>query len=204
MTIDDFEALVLAQQPATAPWQPVTDYSFEARKEIEGPHAQLIKDVFQPQHVLDVGCGQGDLMRMLRDAGVADVTGCDKGLQGDSLHYFQCDIGQKKRVTMSPRADLVVCREVLEHLTLLQMRQAIANVCLFSSRFVYVTTRFSSEHDILRVDTHDDLDPTHITIPSKDLIRLLFILEGFRRRADLEDRMDWKHLNRCLVYERVL
>jgi hypothetical protein len=29
------------------------------------------------------------------------------------------------------------------------------------------------------------------------------VLEGFRRRADLEERMDWAGKERVLVYERV-
>ena len=31
---------------------------------------------------------------------------------------------------------------------------------------------------------------------------MLFVLEGFRRRADLEEQMDWGDKNRVLVYER--
>jgi hypothetical protein len=37
---------------------------------------------------------------------------------------------------------------------------------------------------------------------SKDFLRVLLVLEGFRRRADLEQRMDWGGKNRVLVYER--
>ena len=36
----------------------------------------------------------------------------------------------------------------------------------------------------------------------QDLLRLLFVLEGFTRRADLEAQLDWKHYGRVLVYER--
>ncbi len=50
--------------------------------------------------------------------------------------------------------------------------------------------------------TSDDLDPTHITMLNQDLLRLLFILEGFKRRADLETAMDWQHKGRVLVYVR--
>ncbi len=102
------------------------------------------------------------------------------------------------------RADLVISRELLEHLTLLDIRRVIHHLCAFSTRYLYLTSRFSSESDVFHVETTDDLDPTHITIPAKDLIRLLITLEGFRRRADLETRMDWKHLNRVLVYERAI
>jgi hypothetical protein len=38
---------------------------------------------------------------------------------------------------------------------------------------------------------------------TKDFLRLLFVLEGFRRRTDLEERMGWGDKNRVLVYERV-
>ena len=37
---------------------------------------------------------------------------------------------------------------------------------------------------------------------TKPFLRCLFVLEGFRRRADLEARMDWAGKDRVLVYER--
>jgi hypothetical protein len=37
---------------------------------------------------------------------------------------------------------------------------------------------------------------------NKDFVRLLIALEGFKRRADLEARMDWMQKGRVLVYER--
>lgn len=203
-----FEALVLSQQPAETPWEPVTDYSFEARKATEGQHPQLIKDVFKPKLVLDAGCGpDGILTRLLREIGI-DVLGVDPQVSRHSLMPWLIRGSLTDPTFMrgneAPFMDLVICREVLEHLTLREIRIAVHNLCAASARFVYITTRFSSEHDILRVDTSDDLDPTHITIPSKDLIRLLLVLEGFRRRSDLEARMDWQQKNRCLVYERAV
>lgn len=199
--IDTFESLVLSQRPASEPWHPVTDYSFDARKAIEGPHPQLIKDVFHPAKVLDAGCGpDAVLVRLLREIGV-DARGIDCQIQTDTDQALYGDIAQPWMEWVSEH-DLVICREVLEHLTLRQIRHAIANLCKVSSRFVYITTRYSSEHDVLRVETQDNLDPTHITLASKDLIRLLFVLEGFERRADLEERMDHMNKNRVLVYER--
>lgn len=200
MTIDEFEALVLAQRPAEEPWQPVTDYSDEARTIAEGQHPKLILETFRPEKIVDVGCGTKHLVESINaEVGWTMALGVDKS--NDDADW-PLDIA-----ALSPpniRADLVICREVLEHLTLMEIRRAVTNLCVLSTQFVYVTTRFSSEHDLLRVETSDDLDPTHITIPSKDLIRLLFVLEGFKRRVDLEERMDWKTLNRCLVYERAV
>ena len=96
----------------------------------------------------------------------------------------------------------MICREVLEHLTIRQLRQAVTNLCKLSSKFVYITTRFVQQPaSLLSVDTSDDLDPTHITMLNQDFLRTLFVLEGAKRRADLEARMDWQHKGRVLVYE---
>ena len=73
-----------------------------------------------------------------------------------------------------------------------------------SSRFTYVTTRFNREPgNMLDFTTEFDVDPSHITLLAKDFLRVLFVLEGFKRRADLEAQMDWAGKNRVLVYERV-
>lgn len=197
--MEQFEATVFAQQPASKPWTPVTDYSFEARKAIEGEQPRLLMDVFRPKRIVDVGSGFGHLVRLLNEReGWTIAYGLD--VCDDADYYF--DVTTRAH---PPKigGDLVICREVLEHLTLRQVRRAITNLCALSSRYVYITTRFSSEHDLLRVETSDDLDPTHITLPAKDLYRLLLTLEGFKRRADLETAMDWQHKGRCLVYERV-
>jgi cytidyltransferase-like protein len=68
--LEAFERFVQGQTPAEKPWEPVTDYSYEARKDVEGPHAQIIKEAFRPVDVTDVGCGPGYLVKTLRDLGV--------------------------------------------------------------------------------------------------------------------------------------
>jgi 2-polyprenyl-3-methyl-5-hydroxy-6-metoxy-1,4-benzoquinol methylase len=208
MSLADFEALVLSQRPADKAWEPVTDYSFDARKIAEGQHPQLIKDVFQPKDVLDVGAGFGHLVKMLNDLGV-NATGCDSNRERfiwtDDIYIFVQDITDTDAVDcyIKEKHDLVICREVLEHLTVTQIRKAVTNLCALSSKFVYVTTRFNQNpSSLLDVATSDDLDPTHITMLNQDFLRLLFVLEGFKRRADLEERIDWQHKGRCLVYER--
>ena len=56
---------------------------------------------------------------------------------------------------------------------------------------------------LLDFTTQFDVDPTHITLLNKDFLRVLFVLEGFARRRDLEERMDWAGKDRVLVYERI-
>lgn len=199
MSVSDFEALVLSQRPAAISWVPVTDYSLDARAAIEGRHPELIRDVFRPAHVIDVGCGPARVLtRLLRGLGVR-VTAVDRD---DAYGESVMDI--TKPVVSGLTGDLIICREVLEHLTILEIRRAVTNLCALSTRFVYVTTRFHpNPTHLLAVATSDDLDPTHITMLNQEFLRVLFVLEGFRRRADLERRMDWRSLGRCLVYERV-
>jgi hypothetical protein len=85
----------------------------------------------------------------------------------------------------------------------LQVRETVARICRASSRFVYATTRFHPEpEDLLSFTTQFEVDPTHITLLNKEFLRCLFVLEGFKSRPDLEERMDWGNKGRVLVYER--
>jgi hypothetical protein len=198
--LEQFEALVASQKPAAKHWEPVTDYSFEARSAIEGPHARLIKQTFNPRRVIDVGCGPRHLVNMLR---IEHVKALGVDVNDHWQPDFVADITLRDGVAGVLHGDLVVCREVLEHLTIKHLRVAVTNICTLSNRYVYITTRFAKNpQHLLDVDTSDDLDPTHITMLNQDLLRLLVVIEGFKRRADLEQAMDWKQLNRVLVYER--
>jgi methyltransferase family protein len=144
----------------------------------------------------------------LRELGV-DVDGID--FAESSLQIATPEvrdrivIGQVTDPTLKPANayDLVICREVLEHLTVLQVRQAVANMVRMTSKFIYVTTRFHpSPASLLDFTTQFEVDPSHITLLSKDFLRCLFVLEGFSRREDLEQQMDWADKRRVLVYER--
>lgn len=199
MTVSEFEDLLLSQKQATKDWSPVTDYSFESRKAIEGQHPRLILDVFQPTRILDVGCGFKHLVNILNElAGYtvaygADVSNTEADFLFDITGTIWPEVG----------GDVVICREVLEHLTVLQIRKAVSNLCALASRFVYVTTRFHrNPESLLDVATSDDLDPTHISMLNQDFLRVLFVLEGFKRRDDLEEKLDWQRKQRVLIYER--
>ncbi len=214
-----FETAVLEQRPVSADhyddayfaegWREDENrYDLETRRRVEARNPKLIKEIFEPRRVLDVGCGPGFLMLFLHELGV-EVHGVDFSESSLTL----APPGMRERIEIAdlthgvgvPDAsfDLVVCREVLEHLTVLQVRRTVAEMCRASSRFVYVTTRFHpSPESLLDFTTDFDTDPTHVTLLAKDFLRTLFVLEGFRRRADLEERMDWSGKGRVLVYER--
>jgi len=183
-------------------------YKLETRREIEGRNPALIRDVFQAERVIDVGCGPGALMYLLWELGV-NIEGVDFSPQSKELAPAEVreriHVGSLDDATRFPDAsyDLVICREVIEHLTILQTRALVPSLCRVASRYVYVTTRFfANPSSILDVTDEKHVDPTHITVMTKDLLRLMFVLEGFRCRPDLEGQMDWLDKGRVLVYER--
>ena len=193
------ETLIRTQQPAKAAWAPVTDYTDEGRRRIEGKNPALILEHLTQDgdEVLDFGCGPAQhLVRLLKEADddrTITVFGYDPQIPAS-----------KRFIAYDSTYELVICREVLEHLTLKELVRTARKLCALSTRYVYVTTRFAkSPAHLLSVDESDDLDPTHITMVTQDFLRLLFVLEGFTRRADLEAKMDWMKKGRCLVYERV-
>ena len=213
-----FENLVFSQQGVAAThydeaywkdeWRQAGNvYTIETRRKIEGRHPQVVKEVFNPTRVLDVGCGPGILMYLLHEVGVvADGVDPAPGMREMAPPEVRDRImvgGADTPDIPSGAYDLVLCREVFEHMTVLQVREAVRNICRMSSRFTYATTRFHPDpHTLLDVSTKDELDPSHITMMNKDLLRLFFVLEGFKQRKDLEDRIDWMGKGRVLVYER--
>ena len=182
-------------------------YELETRRRVEDRQPALLKEVFEPARVLDIGCGPGFLMLFLAELGV-EVSGIDFAPVSRELAPPE----MRERILIGDVAephvpeqshDLVICREVLEHLTVLQLRRTVQQLCRASSRFVYLTTRFHpAPESLLDFTTDFETDPTHVTLLAKDFLRCLFVLEGFRRREDLEARMDWAGKGRVLVYER--
>jgi SAM-dependent methyltransferase len=220
MNITEFEQRVLGQRPVgsghydaeyfTGDWRDAgNNYSLETRRQIEAKNPFLIKDVFRPNKVLDLGCGPGALMHLLWELGV-DVEGIDFAQSSKALATPQVrdriTVGIVTDPTLKPDAsyDLVICREVLEHLTVLQVKQAVVNMVRLTSKFIYVTTRFHpSPASLLDFTTQFDVDPSHITLLNKDMLRLMFVLEGCRSRPDLEAKMDWGRKGRVLVLEKI-
>ena len=135
MNITEFEQRVLDQKPVasehydaeyfTGEWRDAgNNYNLETRRQIEAKNPSLIKDVFQPQRVLDLGCGPGALMHLLQEIGV-EADGIDYNEM--SLRLATPEV--KDRIAIGDASDtsikedgaydLVICREVLEHLTVL-------------------------------------------------------------------------------------
>ncbi len=184
-------------------------YTVENRRKMEGKNPELIRDVFQAKTTVDMGCGPGALLTLLDEVGVkadgVDFSEDCKRIAPEAVRD-RIHIGSLTDIDLPDGSyELVICREVFEHLTVLQVQQAVANLCRISSRFIYLTTRFHpAPQSFFDVTTEFAVDPTHITLMNKDTLRLLFVLQGFRRRRDLEARMDWLDKRRVLVYEKAV
>jgi cytidyltransferase-like protein len=216
--LDDFEAFLMDQDQTTADdyskeyftdaWRAENnDYSVETRRVKEGKNPQLITDTFKPTKAIDMGCGPGALMFLLQECGVeadgVDFSDASKEIAPKEV-ADRIKIGSIIDIALPSNAyDLVICREVFEHLTVLQVQKAVENLCRISSKYIYVTTRFHPEpQSLFDVTTEFHVDPTHINCMNKDMLRLMFNLQGFKRRKDLEAKMDWRNVGRVLVYEK--
>lgn len=216
--VNDYEAFVHAQTNRGAEhysdnyfhstWREHdNDYRLETRRRLEGRNPELIKDVFAPSSVIDMGCGPGALMFLLWEFDV-NVWGVD--FAESSLRLAPAEVRDRIRIgsitdvdVPSDSHDLVICREVFEHLTVLQAQKAVENLCRITSRYVYLTTRFHpAPRSLFDVTTEFDVDPTHITLQNIEMLRLMFVLQGMKRSRDLEARMDWLNKGRVLVYEK--
>jgi ubiquinone/menaquinone biosynthesis C-methylase UbiE len=219
MTVSEFERRVLEQRPVgsghydddyfTGEWREGdNNYSLETRRRIEARNPHLIKEVFQPKRALDLGCGPGALMHLLHEIGVycegIDFSASSKALATPEVRD-RITVGQVTEPLKPDNAyDLVICREVLEHLTVLQVRSTVANMVRMTSKYIYVTTRFHPQPaSLLDFTTQFEVDPSHITLLNKDFLRVLFVVEGCRSRPDLEARMDWANKGRVLVLEKL-
>ncbi len=183
-------------------------YKIEARREIEGKNPLLIREVFHPSKVLDMGCGPGALMYLLYELGVIadgiDFSPNSKIMAPVEVRDRIITGSVTEQIVPDNSYDLVICRETLEHLTVLQVQRAVQCICRASSKYIYVTTRFHPEPaEFLSITDQPDVDPTHITLLTKNFLRLLFVLEGCCSRPDLEARMDWLSKGRVLVFEKL-
>lgn len=199
--LDRLQSAVRGQH-APIHWKPVTDFTLDGRREVEGQHAQLIKDVFEPVRVLDAGAGPGHLMTMLHEVGIPAVGVDNQPSDNPYVAPFDLTWPGFNPVPWGGQFDLVICREVLEHMTFQGISRALHTLTELSSRYLYITTRFAKDPaHVFDVDLCDNLDPTHISMLTQPYLRSLLVLAGMSRRKDMEARLDWKGLGRVLVYE---
>jgi SAM-dependent methyltransferase len=107
-----------------------------------GAMADAIVRDLRPTTVLDAGCAKGFLVEALRERGV-EAWGIDVSEQAisevhESIREF-CQVGSLTE-PLPRRYDLVVCVEVLEHITAAEANAAVANLSAATDRLLLSTT----------------------------------------------------------------
>lgn len=177
-------------------------YTLEGRRQAEGKHPEIIARLWPGCSVLDVGCGPGFLVKLLFDLGV-DVWGLEPSADAIALapKTVAHRIAQGDTAHRRPHEDIVICREVLEHLTVQQATALVADLFRLARKAVYITTRFHpSPRSVFDVTDEREVDPTHQTLMTQTLLRALCVLNGGKRRRDWESALDWQGKGRVLCY----
>jgi SAM-dependent methyltransferase len=103
----------------------------------------LLIELFEPQSVIDVGCGTGVWLSVFREYGVDDILGIDgpwierRQQEIPEVFFRECDLTQP--VALGRTFDLALCLEVAEHLPseavpgLVESLTALAPVVVFSA-----------------------------------------------------------------------
>jgi hypothetical protein len=136
---------------------------------------RIVRDI-GPASALDAGCALGFLVECLRERGV-EAFGID--LSDFAIASVHPSIQPYCRVAsvldpLPHRYDLIVCMEVLEHLTPAQAGQAVANFC-------------QAADDILFCSTPDDYqEATHINVQPQAYWAGLFARHNFFRDVDFD------------------
>ncbi|MCU0279545.1 MAG: methyltransferase domain-containing protein [Candidatus Nanopelagicales bacterium] len=193
-TLLDDAAALQRMVPFDADAQGYGEYG--KRRLIEGKHPQILAELCAGQTILDVGCGPGHLVQMLREYG-ALATGVDPYMVPTVPGCLQLPVS----LLVDQSADVVVCREVLEHLPVREVGPFLAHLFRVAKSRVYLTTRFHPKpaHPF---DLTDECvaDPSHITVLPQPFVRALCVTMGGVRDRAWEQKLDWQHKSRVLVY----
>jgi len=135
----------------------------------------VVRDI-APGRVLDAGCAVGLLVETLRDRGV-EAWGVDVSSHAiANLHEKVRPYCRHGSIAdeFDDTYDLIVCVEVVEHMTPTAAEAAIANVCRHADDVL-----FSSS-------PHDYREPTHVNVQPPEHWAELFARHGFFRDVDFD------------------
>ncbi len=148
-----------------------------------GGIAEAIVRTMNPRTVLDAGCAMGFLVEGLRERGV-EAWGMDVSeyavarVHPDVRPY--CSVGSVTE-SLNRKYDLIVCIEVLEHLTAREAEQAVENFCENSEDVLFSSTPF------------DYKEATHFNVQPPEYWAELFARQHFFRDVDFDASFitDW-------------
>ena len=130
----------------------------------------------RPKTVLDAGCAKGFLVECLRDLGI-EAYGVDiskyavSNARDDIKPYLS--VGSITE-SFQRNYDLIVCFEVLEHLSHEESKKAIKNMCTHANTIFFSST------------PSDPNEPTHINMKSPGDWAKIFAENGFMQEANFD------------------
>ncbi len=136
---------------------------------------RIVSDI-RPTTVLDAGCAMGFLVEALRDRGV-DAVGVD--ISEYAIQQVRPDIHPSCWVgslldPLPQKYDLIVCIEVLEHLSPSEAEQVIENFCQHTDDVLFSSTPF------------DYKEVTHCNVQPPDYWAELFARRSFFRDVEFD------------------
>jgi SAM-dependent methyltransferase len=179
------------------------------RREIEGKHPSIIKDIVGDGKVLDVGTGRGWLVGFLRELGV-EAYGIDYSEYAIDNVFEKAKPFVKMANSQSipyenGTFDMVIARELLEHLTVEEAINTISEmsrVCKSSGLLYFTIWLNFSDSANSNVLCRDSRDPSHVTFMPRGFWTKL-ISSNFPYLApnyDIEAKLDWMNKGRVFVY----
>jgi hypothetical protein len=141
-----------------------------------GDIAGRVASDIQPKTVLDAGCAWGFLVEALREREV-EAYGIDisdyaiRNVHPEIQPY--CWVGSVAE-PFPQKYDLIVCIEVLEHLSQAQAEGAVINFCRHSEDILFSSTPF------------DYKEATHFNVQPPEYWAELFARQGFFRDVDFD------------------
>lgn len=173
----------------------VQGYTAAQRRAIEAEHPARLAALVGTASVLDVGAGPGHFVRLLREQGV-NVDGLDPAFGPDDA-VMRADVTALR----DQAVDVVVCREVLEHIPVREWARFVTQLFRVARQRVYLTTRFTARpRHPYDLTTEFAADPSHITLLPQPWLRALCVACGGVRDVAWETALDWQHKGRVLVY----
>lgn len=158
----------------------------------------IVLEFIQPKSVVELGCGVGGWLSVLKSYGVEDVLGVDgdyvdsKGLLIPKDKFLACDLEKPFRIGRS--FDLAISLEVAEHLP-----QSCAEMFVESLTKLAPVVLFSAAIPFQR-GTH------HVNEQWPDFWANIFRTQGFvtidclRRRVWQNERVEWWYAQNMLIY----
>ncbi|HEY4397770.1 MAG TPA: methyltransferase domain-containing protein [Acidimicrobiia bacterium] len=141
-----------------------------------GQIARRVVTDIQPESVLDAGCAHGMLVEKLRALNV-DAYGVDASEDAiAAVHNSVRDYTWRGSLTdpLERKYDLVVCIELLEHMSPADAEQAIENMCAASDRVLFSSSPL------------DYTEPTHVNVHAPEDWSAQFARHGFVRNVEFD------------------